>query len=97
MHYVRLSCVALAAAARVAAAAPILTLPYPTKSVRIIVPFAPGGGNDFIARFMAQRLTIAFGQQFIIENRPGAGGSIDVEAGLLLRWTGPSRSDEMIE
>ena len=46
------------------------------------MPFAPGGGIDFIGRFMAQRLTTALGQQFIIENRPGAGGSIGVEAGL---------------
>jgi len=82
MRYVRPSCAALAAAATLAASAPILAQPYPTKPVRIIVPFAPGGGNDFIARFMAQRLTTAFGQQFIIENRPGGGGSIGVEAGL---------------
>jgi tripartite-type tricarboxylate transporter receptor subunit TctC len=50
--------------------------------VKIIVPFAAGGGNDFIARFMAQRLTTALGQQHIVENRPGAGGSIGMEAGL---------------
>lgn len=55
---------------------------WPAKPVRIIVGFAPGGGNDFIARFIAQRLSGALAQQFIVENRPGAGGSIGVELAL---------------
>jgi len=50
--------------------------------VKIIVAFAAGGANDFIARFMAQRLTTALGQQFIVENKPGAGGTIGFEAGV---------------
>ena len=54
---------------------------YPTKSVRIIAPFAPGGGTDFIARVAAQKLTEGLGQQFIVDNRPGAGGSIGAEQG----------------
>jgi tripartite-type tricarboxylate transporter receptor subunit TctC len=56
--------------------------PYPAKPVRIIVPFAPGGGTDFIARFMAQRLSASLGQQFVVENRAGAGSTIGTEAGL---------------
>ena len=56
--------------------------PWPAKPVRIVVGFAPGGGNDFIARFIAQRLSGALAQQFIVENRPGAGGSVGVEMAL---------------
>jgi tripartite-type tricarboxylate transporter receptor subunit TctC len=56
--------------------------PYPARPVRIIVPFAPGGGSDFIARFMAQRLTIGLGQQVIVENKPGAGGMLGITQGV---------------
>jgi tripartite-type tricarboxylate transporter receptor subunit TctC len=54
---------------------------YPTKPVRIIAPFAPGGGTDFIARVAATKLTEATGQTFIVDNRPGAGGSLGAEVG----------------
>jgi tripartite-type tricarboxylate transporter receptor subunit TctC len=65
----------------------LLSLPaaaqtYPAKPVRIIVPFAPGGGSDFIARFTAQRLSGSFGSQVIVENKPGAGGMLGIEAGV---------------
>ena len=49
---------------------------YPTRPVRIIVPFAPGGSTDVIARIVAQRLVEAWGQQFVIDNRAGAGGNL---------------------
>jgi tripartite-type tricarboxylate transporter receptor subunit TctC len=53
---------------------------YPTRPVRLIVGFAPGGPNDIVARLIGQRLSERFGQQFIIENRTGAGGNIGTEA-----------------
>src|SRR5262245_53692620 len=56
--------------------------PYPSKPVKIIVAFPPGGANDFIARFIAARLSANIGQQFVVENRPGAGGTVGTEAGL---------------
>ena len=53
---------------------------WPQRPVKIIVPFAPGGNADGMARIVAQRFNEVFGQQFIVENRTGAGGAIAVEA-----------------
>ena len=53
---------------------------YPSKPVKIIVPSAPGGGTDISARVLAQFLSQSMGQQFYIENRPGAGNMIGIEA-----------------
>jgi tripartite-type tricarboxylate transporter receptor subunit TctC len=53
---------------------------YPAKPVRMVVPIAAGGGTDIIGRMIAQKLTQAFGQQFVVDNRPGAGGIIGSDA-----------------
>ena len=55
---------------------------YPAKPIRMIVPFPPGGGSDIIARISAQKLVEAMGQQVLIDNRPGAGGSVGAELGV---------------
>ena len=52
---------------------------WPSRPIRFIVPFPPGGGTDVNARIMAPRLTTALGQQVVVENRPGAGGMLGAE------------------
>jgi tripartite-type tricarboxylate transporter receptor subunit TctC len=52
---------------------------YPTRPIRLLVPFAPGGGTDYAARAVGVYLSRAFGQQVIVENKPGAGGLIGIE------------------
>jgi tripartite-type tricarboxylate transporter receptor subunit TctC len=53
---------------------------YPTRPVRIIVGYPPGGATDAMARLIAQQLSERLGQQFIVDNRPGPGGNIGTEA-----------------
>ena len=55
---------------------------WPDRPLRVIVPFAPGGGSDFIARFIGRSLGDALHQSVIIENHPGAGGLLGVELGV---------------
>ncbi|TSA40668.1 MAG: tripartite tricarboxylate transporter substrate binding protein, partial [Betaproteobacteria bacterium] len=52
---------------------------YPAKPIRIVVPSSPGGGTDILARQIAQKLTERWGQQVIVDNRPGAGQMIGIE------------------
>ena len=64
LGFVALACGALAAA------------PYPARPVRVVAPFAPGGGTDIVARVLAQQFAEQLGKSFIVDNRPGASGMI---------------------
>ena len=72
---VRLVLAALAASVALSAFAQS----YPSKPIRLIVPFAAGGGNDNIARLVGKRLNESLGQPLVIDNRPGAGGVVGAE------------------
>jgi tripartite-type tricarboxylate transporter receptor subunit TctC len=72
-----LACTGLAGGAQT-----VFAQTYPGKPIRIIAPFAPGGGIDFIARVAAQKMTETLGQQVIVDNRPGGGGTVGTEIGV---------------
>jgi tripartite-type tricarboxylate transporter receptor subunit TctC len=58
------------------AASPVLSQSYPTRPIMLVVPFAAGGGNDVVARVIAEKIGRTLGQQVVVENRPGAAGTI---------------------
>jgi tripartite-type tricarboxylate transporter receptor subunit TctC len=70
----------LASAAAALVTTPAQAQDYPTKPVRIVVPFAPGGSADVYGRFIAQKLQEATGQNFIVDNKPGGGSVIGTDA-----------------
>ncbi|HYC46272.1 MAG TPA: tripartite tricarboxylate transporter substrate binding protein [Burkholderiales bacterium] len=73
-----LSLAALVACAS-AAALPVYAQAYPVKPVRVVVPFPPSGAADLLTRTLGQKLGEAWGQQLVVDNRPGAGGNLGLE------------------
>src|SRR5262245_42683315 len=71
---------AVVGAVLILCASPAVAQDWPTKPVRLIVPFPAGGGTDLVARLVATQLSTAIGQPIVIENRPGAGGTIGAGA-----------------
>ena len=62
------------------AAWPAAAADYPTRAIRMVVPFAPGGGTDVLGRLIGQRLSEQWGQPVVVENQPGASGGIGTRA-----------------
>src|SRR4051794_2583969 len=74
-----LAALGLAAAAALAAGPAAAADTYPSRTVKIVVPYPPGGTNDLVVRLLAQRLTERLGHPFIVENKPGASGNLGAE------------------
>src|SRR6185503_11570306 len=69
----------LLAVAALAVSAPAAAQTYPSKPIRMVLPYPPGGGSDTIGRPLAQKLSESLGQQVVVENRGGANGNIGME------------------
>ncbi|MCM5570191.1 tripartite tricarboxylate transporter substrate binding protein [Burkholderiaceae bacterium FT117] len=69
----------VAAAVMAAAAVPAQAQSYPSRAIKLVIPFPAGGATDIVGRTIAQKLSVALGQNVIVENRPGAGGTIGAD------------------
>ncbi len=71
--------IALIAAPLIFLSAAVIAQTYPTKPVRVVIPWPPGGSNDVVGRIVMQRVAESTGQQFVVDNRAGAAGSIGAD------------------
>jgi tripartite-type tricarboxylate transporter receptor subunit TctC len=55
---------------------------WPSRPIKLVAPFAPGGGSDFTSRLIAEKMSARLGQTMIVENKPGAGGNLGAEAAI---------------
>jgi len=78
-HSVRIFCACAISPTMLILASPVVAQEYPTKSIRFVVPFTPGGSQDVIARIFALKLSDSLGQQVVVDNRGGAAGLIAAE------------------
>jgi tripartite-type tricarboxylate transporter receptor subunit TctC len=76
LHSLIRSSIALLACAAIASALAQSTREYPQRPIRVVIPYAPGGGSDILARFLAPRIAADLGQQIVIDNRPGGSAMI---------------------
>ena len=74
-----MACCAIAACAAIVATPAAAQAPFPSKPITLVVPFAPGGGNDILARLIAPKMSAQLGQPIVIENKPGAGGNLGAD------------------
>src|SRR5260221_4051873 len=74
-----MNCIVAVAMFVAASMQPLLAADYPEKTIRIIVPYTPGGTADMLARSIGQKLAASLKQQVIVDNRPGAGGNIGAD------------------
>ena len=72
----------LAGTATAALAFPVRADTWPSRPIKLVAPFAPGGGSDFTSRLIAEKLSARLGQTMIVENKPGAGGNLGAEVAI---------------